>query len=95
MDYTGIAALITALAVLIAACGSIYISIRTTRTVKQTHGMVTQIDRAVNGQPPGGQTMVSQVADLHKEIPESGPDSIRALLAKLIIDVDELKKAKE
>lgn len=89
-DYGGLAALITAIAVLVAAISGAYVSIRTTRTVKETHAKVAQIDAAVNGKRPGETTMVSQVQDLHDQLPAK-QEAILPMLKRLIADVDELK----
>jgi hypothetical protein len=64
LDAGGIAAIITAAGVFVAALASAIVTIKSARTIKQTHGMVQQIDNAVNGKPVGGTTMVSQVQDM-------------------------------
>lgn len=61
VDLVGIAAVISALA-------AAWVSVRTLRVAKNTAEKIGQIDRAVNGQPPGTKTMVRQVQDLHDQI---------------------------
>ncbi len=95
-DLAGIAAVVTATAVLIAAGASAYVTVKSTRTIKQTNAMVHQIDAAVNGKPPGSTTMVDQVQALTNQAfpkEEVNGDAMLPLLRKLANDVDELKRA--
>ena len=92
-NYTGIAAVITAAGVFIAACAAAYVTVRTSRTVKETHAMVKQVDAAVNGKPPGATTMVAQIQQLHddKFPPPEETDALLPLLRKVAADVASLK----
>lgn len=91
-DLGGIAAVITAIGVLVAALGSTYINIKSTKTIKATHGMVKEIDTAVNGRKPGQTTMVSQVQDLHDDRLPVEHDAILPMLRRLIIEMEAMKK---
>ena len=80
-------ALATAVAACVAAIGTYFNG----RRGKATHGLVVEVDKAVNGKPPGDQTMVSQVQDLHDDrtsTPVSG--GIRPMLEQLTADVGAL-----
>ncbi len=80
-----VAALITAVGVLIAAMAGAYATVKSTRTIRATHTMVQQVDAAVNGKAPGESTMVSQVQDLHDAIPpeEAVLPTLRRIEARL------------
>lgn len=66
VDWSGVALAIAALGTAIAVVINAF---KTGKIVKATQGKVLEIDHAVNGKQPGAQSMVSQVDDLHKEIP--------------------------
>jgi len=58
------------LAAVIAALSAAYVSVTNTHRLKQVHRIAWQIDRAVNGKPPGASPMVSQVQRLYDQIPK-------------------------
>ena len=61
VDFAGIASLVTAVAVLVAVVGNIFL----TRRQLNKHGITLgDIDHAVNGKPPGETTLVSQIQDI-------------------------------
>lgn len=85
------AAIITALSVLTTAMAGAFVLIYVAlRGVKQK---VNSIDHAVNGKDPGEATLVSQVDDLHKEIPIPVPDEVNgaALLPLVKLLVADMK----
>lgn len=94
-------AALAALGVLLTGAGSIYTAIRTgrtQRTVQATHVTVREIDRAVNGKPPGATTMVSQVQDLHDEqfpAPQTNGAAILPTLARMEEQLATLMKGKD
>lgn len=95
-DYGGIAAVITAVGVLVAALAAAYVSVLNTRRIKATEVMVKQIDNAVNGKPPGASTMVSQVQDLHNQLPQPVTDlAVLPLLRKVAEDLEAIKQGRK
>ncbi len=83
---TGVAAIILAVSALITSLG-------TYRTVKTTHALMGQVDRAVNGKPPGATTMVQQVQDLTDQAfppPVENGDAVLPILRR----IEELLHAK-
>jgi len=110
---TDVAAIIGAIALLVTSIGGLIVSVRSSRrvaevkvavdenrlTVNDTHAMVTQVDAAVNGKPPGATTMVSQVQDLHDEtfprVDENG-DALLPLVRRLVVQMEaHIEAAKE
>jgi len=91
MSLLGVAAIIGAFAGLITAIAGAYVLIRTSKTVvrteeqvAETHILVRQVDRAVNGKPPGASTMVAQVQHLHdQQFPPLDMDDDEAILPLL------------
>ncbi len=81
VDWTGIGAAFAGGAVLVTALGGVIMQFRTAAKITDTHSTVQdvkhdtgQIDRAVNGQPPGTTTMVQQMQDLtDKNFPPQEP----------------------
>lgn len=65
IDYAGIATVLTAVGVLVAALAGAYVTVRSTKQIRETHETMKQVDAAVNGKPPGAQPMQSQVTDMH------------------------------
>jgi len=68
-------AIISALALLVAAVGGLVLSVLNSRTlktvapiIKETHKVALAVDAAVNGKPPGEQTISEQVEDIHEDI---------------------------
>lgn len=82
----GLAAVLTAAAGLVAAVTALVSVLRNGKTARDTHGMVKQIDSAVNGKPPGGTTMVSQVQEMHDQAfpaPVENGDAVLPTLRRL------------
>jgi len=96
VSLANVAAFVVAIALLITASSGAYAQIRSVRKVAETHGMVKQIDAAVNGKPPGATTMVSQVQDMHDRLPPvTNGDAVlpmlRTILAKMEAEAEGKK----
>lgn len=82
LNYSGIAQLLTGAGVLVAAIAGAVVSLRSVHTIKATHAIVKEVDRAVNGKPPGGTTLVSQVQDMTDAAGKS-EDAVLPLLRRI------------
>ncbi len=97
IDYAGLATVITAIGVLVAAVAGAYVTVRSTKQIRETHETMQAVDAAVNGKAPGSQTMQSQVQDLHnssvsdRETDSDYQDAVLPLLRKLV-ELTEQKK---
>lgn len=87
LEINAIANVITALALLVGA----YATLK-----HKPFKKLQDIDAAVNGKAPGEQSMVSQVDDLHKEIPPAVPAvPTNGVLIALVRELVEDKRARE
>lgn len=103
MNGGDISEILVAAAAVIGASGTFYSTVKNSRQIEKVHGIaaemapkVTQIDAAVNGKPPGETTMVSQVQDLHDQIPAPVPpvedqDAVLPLLKKVLAELEEIR----
>jgi hypothetical protein len=89
------AAIITALSVLTTAMAGAFTLIYI--TLRNVKGKIIDIDHAVNGKAPGEQSMVSQVEDIHAELPpkaveEINGSAIAPLVRELYADMQARRK---
>lgn len=89
LDLTGLGAVLVGFAAVIGSLASAYMAVKNTKKIRD-------IDRAVNGKPPGAQTLQNQVADLHSDrpppppLPEELSDvAIKEMLQLLVADMTE------
>lgn len=91
-DLTGIGAILVGIAAVIGSTASFWMAIKNTKKIRD-------IDHAVNGKPPGAQSIQSQVTDLHSDRPEPpkvDPElndaAIRDMLRELVADARERRR---
>lgn len=63
-DFTGFAAVLTAVALVIGSVAAAIATIRNTAKIADTHEMTAHIDRAVNGKREGEAPLVEQVQSI-------------------------------
>ncbi len=87
VDFTGVGAILVGIAAVIGSLASFWMAIKNTKKIRD-------IDHAVNGKPPGAQSIQSQVTDLHSDRPkppklpeEMNDAAIKQMLQLLVADM--------